>query len=307
VNESTPGLGDLLANLPLFRDAILCALFAGLVLGFLGVYVVLRRMVFASAAISQGAAMGVALAFLFEILFTFGEHTARHIEGAEGELTLKAVAFDPIVWAVICALIVTLVLVADPQKLRLTRESVLGLAFLFTGAGAVIVGSKITQEAHDINAILFGSAVVVREIDLYMVTGAAVLVLALQTWFLRSTVFASYDPVGARVAGLPVRRLNTLLFICLGVTVALATRALGALPVFGFSVLPAMAALAMTNRLGVVFILASVIGGVCGVAGYAIAFVLQLPVGATQTATMVAVLLVVIAVRAVAGKKGAVT
>jgi zinc transport system permease protein len=304
VNETSPGIADLVANFPLFRDAILCALFAGLVLGFLGVYVVLRRMVFASAAISQGAAMGVALAFLFEILFTFGEHTARHIEGAEASLTLKAVAFDPIVWAVICALAVTLVLVADPQRWRLTRESVLGLAFLFTGAGAVIVGSKITQEAHDINAILFGSAVVVREIDLYMVAGAALVVLVLQTALLRSTVFASYDPVGAQVAGLPVKRLNVLLFVSLGVTVALATRALGALPVFGFSVLPAMAALALTNRLGAVFAIAAGIGGGCGVAGYALAFVYELPVGATQTATMVGVLLLVLIGRALVGRRG---
>jgi zinc transport system permease protein len=289
--DQAPTLNDLWASFPLFRDAILCALFAGTLLGFLGVYVVLRRMVFASAAISQGAAMGVALSFFLEIHFSFGEHTARHIEGQGGGLTLSSIVFDPILWAVICALATTLLLIADPQRLRLTRESVLGLAYLFTGAGAVIIGDKITQEAHDINAILFGSAVVVRRIDLWMVVGAAAVILAVQISVLRATIFSSFDEAGARVAGLPVRLLNMTLFVCIGVAVALATRALGALPVFAFSVLPAMTALVLSQRLGVVFVLASLIGGLCGIVGYAVSFVMQLPVGATQTATMVGVLI----------------
>ncbi len=299
MNESSPTLGQLIENLPLFRDAILCGLFAGLLLGFLGVYVVLRRMVFASAAISQGAAMGVALSFFLEIHFSFGEHTARHIEGVEAQTSLASVLFDPILWAVLCALGTTLALISDPQRLRLTRESVLGLVYLLTGAGAVILGSKITQEAHDINTILFGSAVVVREIDLIMVGAAFVVIVLLQLVLLRATIFASFDPSGARVARLPVGALNVVLFVSLGVAVALCTRALGALPVFGFSVLPAMTALAMSQRLGWVFALAAVIGGACGVLGYGVAFVLELPVGATQTATMVALLLMVLAVRAV--------
>ena len=51
----------------LFRDPILCGAAAGLVLGFLGVYVVLRRMVFVSAAITHSAGLGVALAFYAQI------------------------------------------------------------------------------------------------------------------------------------------------------------------------------------------------------------------------------------------------
>ena len=283
MNEA-PSLRELIESFPIFRDAILCGLFAGTLLGFLGVYVVLKRMVFASAAISQGAAMGVALSFLLAIHFS--PSSASDGAGA------RAILFDPILWAVLCALATTLLLIADPHRLQLTRESMLGLAYLFTGAGVIIIGDKITQEAHDINSILFGSAVVVRRIDLWMVAGATVIILVLQILTLRATIFASFDEAGARVAGLPVRWLNVHLFVSIGVAVALATRALGALPVFGFSVLPAMTALALSQKLGRVFALAAFIGGFSGVAGYAISFLFQLPVGATQTATMVAILLV---------------
>jgi zinc transport system permease protein len=85
--------------------------------------------------------------------------------------------------------------------------------------------------------------------------------------------------------------------------VALCTRALGALPVFAFSVLPAMAALALTSRMALVFVLATVLGLVSGVGGYAISFRAELPVGATQTATAAALLAAAIAARAVMARR----
>ena len=62
----------------LFSDPMLCALIAGGVLGFLSVYVVLRRMVFVSAAVTQSAGLGVALAFFAEI------HLGVHVEPTAG-------------------------------------------------------------------------------------------------------------------------------------------------------------------------------------------------------------------------------
>lgn len=72
---------------------------------------------------------------------------------------------------------------------------------------------------------------------------------------------------------------------------------LGALPVFAFSVLTAMAALALTARIGAVFVLALVLGAASGVGGYVVSFRADLPVGATQTATAVALLAAALAWR----------
>ena len=110
----------------LFRDPMLCALIAGGVLGFLGVYVVLRRMVFVSAAVTQSAGLGVALAFYAQI----------HL----------GVTVDPTVGAVGVALLATMLLMMEPSRLRLTRESLLGLAYAFTGGAAILVGDRIAVE-----------------------------------------------------------------------------------------------------------------------------------------------------------------
>ena len=102
---------------------------------------------------------------------------------------------------------------------------------------------------------------------------------------------------------MPVRALNGFLFVSVGLAVALCTRALGALPVFAFSVLPAMTALALTSRIGLCFVLATVFGAFSGVAGYAVSFRAELPVGATETAMAAALLAAALAWRYVGAER----
>src|SRR3954466_9406588 len=104
----------------IFRNPLLCALVAGAVLGFLGVFVVLRRMVFVSAGVTQSAGLGVALAFYLDI------HLGLHL--------------DPLLGAAALALIATLLLSLDASWLPVPREALLGLVFALGGGGAVLLG-----------------------------------------------------------------------------------------------------------------------------------------------------------------------
>jgi zinc transport system permease protein len=259
----------------LFRDPLLCAAVAGAVLGFLGVFIVLRRMVFVSAGVTQSAGLGVALTFYFDI------HLGMHL--------------DPLVGAAALALIATLILSLDGHWLPVPREALLGLVFAVSGGGAVLLGDRISQEAHDIEAILFGSAVLVRPQDLVIVVAGGALVLGLCLWWLRGLVFASFDPDAARAQGLPVALLDRTLFVCIGVMVGVSARALGSLPVFAFSVMPATAALMLGLRLPWALALATALGALSGVFGYLFAFFYQFPVGGSQTvsACLFAILVVV--------------
>jgi zinc transport system permease protein len=248
----------------IFRNPLLCALAAGAVLGFLGVFVVLRRMVFVSAGVTQSAGLGVALAFYLDI------HLGLHI--------------DPLVGAAALALIATLAVSVDSGRiLKLPRESLLGLVFALSGGGAVLLGDRISQEAHDIESILFGSAVLVRGFDLLAVLICGGVILVVHLWWLRGLVFASFDPDAARVQGLPVSLLDRTLFVSIGIMVGVSARALGSLPVFAFSVLPAAAALLLGVRLPWAFALATLLGALAGVTGYLFAFFYQFPVGGSQT------------------------
>jgi zinc transport system permease protein len=138
-----------------------------------------------------------------------------------------------------------------------------------------------------------------------LVSTATVVLLAGHLVGWRALVFAGYDPLGARVQGVPTRLLDGFLFVSVGLSVALCTRALGALPVFAFSVLPAMAALVITSRIGLVFALAGLFGALSGVGGYAVSYRAELPVGATQTALAALVLGVALAGRSTVARLAA--
>jgi len=279
--DTTPTWGDFTAAFELFQDAILCGAVAGAALGFLGVFIVLRRMVFVTAAITQVAGLGVALGMFV------GSH------GDHGQ--------EPVLWAIGVSLLAAGLFALDLSRVRLSRETVLAAVWLAGSAGAVLIGDRIAAEAHDVAAILFGSAVLVRHEDLELVLIVGLGALGLAAWARRGLLFAGYDPDGARVQGVPVRLLELGLLALVTLVVSVATRALGALPVFAFSVLPAMAALLVAGRLSVVFVLALVGGIACAVVGYMAAFFLNFPVGACQAAVGVVLVLLALPVKLLRG------
>ena len=275
-----PSLRLLVDSWDLFRDPVLVGAAAGCVLGYMGVYIVLRRMVFVAATLSQAAGLGVALAFYAEI----------HL-GATGLFAA------PRAWAFALALATAIVLRWDGGRM-ITREGLLALAYLLGGAGALLVGTRITQEAHDIQGILFGTGVLVSPEDLTWVLGTGAVALVWQVWWRRGFLLASLDPDGAHVRGLPVVLLDGILLATIAVLVSVATRALGALPVFAFSVLPALAALMLAASPGQALAIAALLGLLSGSAGYVLAFFAQFPVGASQTFTAAAFVLLALAWKA---------
>ncbi len=275
--DQAPTWSEFVDAWELFRDPIYAAGIAGLVLGFLSVFIVLRRMVFVSAALTQAAGFGVACSFYAAARF--------------------GVTLDPVWGATAMALLTAALVAPDPRRLGLSREMVLGLAFTLFSAGAVLASARIPHDAHAVTSILFGSAVAVSAEDLHRLGLAGGVILLLQLWWFRGLAFASFDPLGARVQGLPVRLLDVVLLLSIGVMVGESSRALGALPAFALSTLPGIAAIQLgRGPLIVTFVIAAVLGAAAGVAGYIAAFFLELPVGATQTALagllVVAVLLV---------------
>jgi len=257
--------GGFFESWELFRDPALAGAIVGFVLGFLGVYVIARRMVFLSAALSQCAGLGVALAFYAQIHWG-----------------LTGLAGSPRLGALLVTLTTALVLTVDRKAVATRRDSLLGFAFLLGSAGTLAVSTRIMQETQDIQSLLFGSAVAVLPEDLRFVSYTALVVTFFHVWWMRGFVQTSIDPDSATVRGLPVRLLEATLLLSLALAISFFTQILGALPVFAFSVLPAMAALRVSRNLTMALVVAGVCGAACGFLGYLAAFQYDLPVGASQ-------------------------
>lgn len=249
----------------LFRLPALASTLAGALLGWLGVYVVLRGLVFLTAAVSQAAGLGVALIFF-----------------AQAHWGWSGVAGSPTVGASVLTLAVV-ALVAGEGRGLIGRDSGLGLAYLFGAAGALALGTRIAQDLHDIETILHGSAVAVLEGEFWSIVLTTVLLLGLQLWWRRAFVAVAFDRDGALVRRMPVRVIEMAFFASLAFAISSSTQVLGALPTFAFSVLPAVIAVRWAPNVTVALIAAAVLGSALGFAGYVAAFVYALPVGAAQT------------------------
>ncbi len=259
----------------LLREPLLASALAAVLLGYLGIFVVLRRIAFVSAALSQVSGLGVALAFYVGSFLGIDPH---------GEsVPLYA---SPVVYALVLACLGSVLLGSPSRARRVNPESVVALFYLAASASVVLVlaSPRIVQEAHEVGELLFGNAVAVREEHLVelAITGAAV--LALHAVLFKDFLFVSFDHESARSMGYPVARLDVLLHLSLGVAVAVSTRAIGTLPVFAFLVLPAGAALLWAQRMRVVIALAVTISLLAAVFGFYLSFVYSLPTGPTMAA-----------------------
>ncbi len=264
----TSSFGEFIGSYFLWRDPMIVGAVSGAICGFLGVYVVLRRIVFVGAMLSQVSSFGVALAF--------------YIGGFSAFSSLGSM-IDPFALSLIMTALAALFFALKKDFFRISQEGAIGFGYLLASGAVVIIGNLITHEAHDIADILFGSAVVVDPKEVYIVPTVAFFCILIHSIFFKDFIFVSFDPETAQLFKYPVRVLNTVLLLTVGIVIAITTRALGALPVFGLTVLPPLTALFLTEKLKLVFMLSVLIGVLSAMLGYYFSFILSLPTGASIT------------------------
>lgn len=260
-------LQDFLAAREIWETPLAAAVVAGALLGFLGVYVVLRRTVFVSATLTQLSTLGLVATLIVE--------ERVHIETEHPmEQLAMAMAFS---------VVGALVLGAFRAR-RLPAEASLGAAWVASSALVVLGSSRLVHAAHDLGGIVFGNAVAVSAGDLAMIAIVAALCTAVHSAFAKEIAFSSFDPETARALGMPVRLWDAALFLTIGLAIPATARALGALPVFAFLTLPAAAALLLRVGFRPAFALAGAFGVFAAAAGYVVSWLWELPTGATMVA-----------------------
>ncbi len=165
---------------------------------------------------------------------------------------------------------------APPRVTRRSRSSSIPGSQL----GVVLVAQAGALDV-DLFAFLFGSILTVTTGDLILVAVLGGLGLVALALLYRALAAVVLDEEGARVAGVPIGRLNVFVAVLAALTVALSMRVVGILLVAALMVLPVIAAtrvawsMASTVLLSVALGLASVLGGLT------IAYYADLPPGGT--------------------------
>lgn len=250
----------------LYEPGILAGVLLGTTLGLVGVYVILRRLIFLSAAVGQMASLGVVLALFMA-----------------SSASLSVWAPSPMIGALVMAFAATYLVLTRRERASVARDGLLGGLFLAGSAGTILVGAQITHEMHAIEAVLHGVGVAVLPEDLKMAAWLCGAVVLAHVFGWRAFSAVSFDPLGAAVRGLPTRLIEFVLALSLALAIAAGIRALGALPVFALSVLPPLAAVRLASSMPQALALGAIFGASVGFAGYIFSFFYDLPVGASQT------------------------
>jgi zinc transport system permease protein len=255
----------------LWRDPVVVALMAATVCAYLGVFIVLKRIVFVSAALSSMSGVGVVCAFYLASICGVAPHGAPAL-------------LDPRLYALGFAAIGALLFSANLGHRRISGESAVGLGYIIASALVIVIlnSPRVQQEAHEIGDLLYGNSVAVSTRQVWATSGMFLVVMVVHALCRKEFVFVAFDPEMARTLGYRTRLWSVGLFMTFALAVSVTTQAIGALPVFALMVIPPAAALLLASRLWSVFAIAIGIGAFSAAFGYYVSFVWALPTGATM-------------------------
>jgi zinc transport system permease protein len=267
-----------LETLLLFGDALLGALIIAVTGAVLGVYVVLRRIVFVGAALAQLSSAGIALSYWlagqgFALVLT------EHPEAVSLAVTLTAVTFF-----------------ARGARGPVPPDARIGVWYAVAAAAGILLIAKATVgEAHDI--FLQGNILGITRADTIELAIAAVPVLGGQILFAKEFLFISFDRETALTQGYRVALWDLGLYLALGFVISIAMQFAGVLLVFNFLVLPAVTGLLLAHGMAGVFAWSIGAAVLAALSGYMLSIPFDLPTGPAMIAMSGVIVLLAFGIR----------
>lgn len=253
-----------------FRNGLIVATIAGALCGLVGVYVVLRAMSYIGHGLSH-AIFGWAVA---SAAVNVNFYVGAGVGGFVSALLVNRVARRRIIGADAAIGVVTTALFA------------VGLAIISTGGSF----------RQNFDAALFGNILGVTMLQVLLVAGVLLSVVALVVFAYRPLLFTTFDPEVAEASGVPTGVFEALFSLALAATIVATMNVLGVTLVAAALVVPAVVARLLTDSFGRMLWLSTVIGAASGLAGIYASYYLDIASGATIVLTEAALFAVTYAV-----------
>jgi manganese/zinc/iron transport system permease protein len=230
--------------------------------GFLGCFLILRRLAMVGDAISHAILPGIVIAFL--------------INGSRN-------SFAMLLGAAALGLITTLV-IQSLHRTGVSADAAISVTFTALFSLGVILISLFTRQVDlDVDCVLYGEIAYVpwdrwQPLGIDFGPRAVWIVGAAFLWSLvivllgyKQFKLCSFDPVLAATLGIPVTLFHYLLMGLVSVTTVASFESVGAILVVAMLIVPAATAYLLTNRLYNMLVLSIVTGIASSIGGYFIA------------------------------------
>ncbi len=247
---------------------------------YLGVHVVERGVIFVDLSLAQIAALGATTALLLPA--SGGDPHSPFVYWVSlGFTFIGAAVFSTI----------------RGQKARIPQEAIIGICYAVASAAAILAMSKATSESEHLKDMLVGNILAVswpevgRTALLY--GGIGVFHFVFRKKFLAISMAHGADDV----PGVSVRLWDFLFYASFGFVVTSSVAIAGVLLVFCYLIVPSVAAMLYSDRIGRRLAIGWTMGTIVSAAGVFLSLKLDLPTGATIVCTFGAVLALMAALR----------
>nr|WP_254632615.1 metal ABC transporter permease [Deinococcus sp. GbtcB9] len=254
-----------------FTRALLAVILVSVLCALVGAWVVLRGLSYIGDAMSHAVFPGIVGAFLMK-----------------GNL---------LVGALIAAVLTALGIGAIGRRSGLKQDSAIGIVFVGMFALGIVMLSRAPTFTTDLSNFLIGNPLGVTPADLWGALAVTVVVGGILTAVQKELLLASFDPTEARAVGLPVRRLESLLLILIGLVVVLTVQLVGTTLSVSLLITSSAAARLQARSLKKMMLLAALLGTVGGVTGLYLSYYQDTAPGATIVLVNTAIFLAALAFR----------
>jgi len=255
----------------LLRNSVYTSVLIGFACPLVGVFLLLRRLVFMGVALPQISSTGVAVAL--SVPMWLGANPA-HAEHSEHLLAFAG--------AMVFSLVAILLLAFFERRERGLPEGRLGTVYVVASALSILLLSKNRYAEVGWLDLLKGEIITIDNYDLIITATTLAVVLAMLALFSKEFLLVSFDRAMAATLGKKVLLWDVVIYLLIGVTVSIAVLSVGPLIAFGFLLIPALTAHLFARNMKQFFVLSSLIGGVTAFLGFWFAYEQDWPIGPTE-------------------------
>ncbi|OAB56787.1 hypothetical protein AY599_27835 [Leptolyngbya valderiana BDU 20041] len=236
------------------QRSLVIAILVGLVCALVGSYLMVQRLALLGDAISHSVLPGLAIAFLL--------------------------GFNIFVGAFIAGILSTVIITWIRTRSPIKEDAAMGIVFsAFFALGITLITVIQKDNKIDLNHFLFGNILGVTVADVRDTAIIAIVVVLSVILLYKELLFYSFDPSGARAAGLPVDFLNFGLMVLIALTVVASLKAVGVILVLSLLITPGATAYLLVPRLHQVMMLGAGISIFSSISGMYLSYYYNLPSG----------------------------
>ncbi|SHE52377.1 metal ABC transporter permease [Dysgonomonas macrotermitis] len=246
-----------------FSNALIGSIFASIVCGIIGTYIVVKRLVFISGGITHASLGGLGIGFYLGV--------------------------NPFLAAMIFSIFSAFGIQWFTSRQGVREDSAIGAFWSFGMAIGIICIYLKAGFAPNLSDYLFGNILTITRTDIYMFVALSIILGLVFSFFHREILYTSFDPDFARTRHLPVKLIEYTMMFFIAVSIVLIIRLVGVVLLMSLLTIPQMTANLYTANYSKIIFLSILFGLIGCVVGLILSAYINVPSGAFIIFTLIAI------------------